>query len=163
MERRRLAPKSKKPSTAVEDDDHVLPLAGDELATWDPYGFAGTLHSETSEARLSLSAEQLKSVPLPSEKGLCAMCLFQSMQVGKDKTNVQIALTASQRRYYETGYKELENLTHETYALSRSASSFRVVYHQWHCSSFEMVPSIAACLGSILMPFPKPNNSLAIH
>ena len=50
---------------------------------------------------------------------LCAMCLFTAMQKGKEhNSQVEEALTKSQRRYFENGYKELEKLTHETYEQS---------------------------------------------
>ena len=60
------------------------------------------------------------TVLLPQKNVFCAMCLYTAMQVGKEKenSNIQKALNKSQRRYLEIGYKEMEKLTHESYALS---------------------------------------------
>lgn len=99
----------------------LVPLPDGPEATWDPYGCCQTENKDVEE-------KNLKPVPASSEKGLCAMCLFESMQKGKEGA-VAKALTATSKRYYETGYLELEKLTHETYAMGRSASkSFSFCY-----------------------------------
>ena len=48
------------------------------------------------------------------------MCLFaaKQMEMGNENMHIRKALTASQKQYWENGYKGLEKLTHETYAQS---------------------------------------------
>ena len=57
--------------------------------------------------------------PDPSQSNLCAMCLLGAMQRTRGSPkNVEKALAASCRKYWQNGYRELESLTHEVYSLS---------------------------------------------
>ena len=90
------------------------------VATWDAYG--------PSDMAVVPTEGCIDDGPKPEGDGrmaesngsLCAMCLFAAMQKGKESTNMHVekALEESQRRYMETGYKELEKLTHENYEQS---------------------------------------------
>ena len=110
-------------------------LASLAVATWDPYAAddhemgehqidleTGSLVAAASpvpveEGKPQPPPEEMKPVCHPSGK-LCAMCLYMSMQDGKkEPTPVQKALDESARKYWETGFLELEKLTHESYAL----------------------------------------------
>lgn len=104
----------------MSNDDSLDPPI---LATWDPYDALVTLpvHSDGPGVAETSRASCV-------QHGLCADCLFKAMQKGKEpNTKIQEALSRSQRAYLETGYKELENLTHETYALRSSACSWYVL------------------------------------
>ena len=109
-------------------------LASLAIATWDPYTSedhdmgehqidlqTGSLVAAASpvpmeEGKPQPPPEEMKPVCDPSGK-LCVMCLYMSMQEGKESTPVQKALGESARKYWETGFLELEKLTHESYAL----------------------------------------------
>ena len=57
--------------------------------------------------------------PDPNQSNLCAMCLLGAMQRTRGSPkNVEKALAASCRKYWQNGYRELESLTHEVYSLS---------------------------------------------
>jgi hypothetical protein len=73
------------------------------VATRDPY--------EVQEI-----AEEPKTSHGDGEGSLCAICLFAAKQKGNENMHIRKALTESQKRYWEN--KELEKLTHETYAQS---------------------------------------------
>ena len=81
------------------------------VATRDPY--------EVQEI-----AEEPKASHGDGEGSLCAMCLFAAKQKGNENMHIRKALTESQKRYWENGYKELEKLTHETYAQSPWACTY---------------------------------------
>ena len=85
------------------------------IATWDPYDAAASPVS-MEEVKPQPPPEKVKPACDPSGK-LCVMCLYTSMQVGKSNSPVQQALDESARKYWETGYLELEKLTHESYSL----------------------------------------------
>ena len=100
------------------------------VATWDPYDACnsdcdmavvpseGCMADEPKPDGLVPGEGCVAEEPKP-DAPLCAMCLFTAMQKGKEhNSQVEEALTKSQRRYFENGYKELEKLTHETYEQS---------------------------------------------
>ncbi|CAL1132158.1 unnamed protein product [Cladocopium goreaui] len=108
-------------SVAADDTESAV-------ATWDAYGPCnsdcdmavvpgeGSIAEEPKPDGLVPGEGCITEEPKP-DGSLCAMCLFAAMQKGKESTNMQVkkALTKSQQRYLETGYKELEKLTHENY------------------------------------------------
>lgn len=108
-------------SVAADDTESAV-------ATWDAYGPCnsdcdmavvpgeGSIAEEPKPDGLVPGGGCITEEPKP-DGSLCAMCLFAAMQKGKESTNMQVkkALTKSQQRYLETGYKELEKLTHENY------------------------------------------------
>eukprot|EP00435_Cladocopium_sp_Y103_P051002 s1327_g15.t1 len=106
-------------SGAAADAD----VAEGAIASWDPYAPGISECDMAVVPGEGCMAEEPKGCTAEEPKpdgSLCAMCLFAAMQKGKESTNVHIekALTESQKRYLENGYKELEKLTHENYEQS---------------------------------------------
>ena len=99
-----------------------------EIVEWDSYGSPDpkSMAKQTTEPNEKNEDETEQwAALLPQKNAFCAMCLYTAMQAGKTKenSNIQKALDESQRRYLELGYKEMEKLTHESYALSFLACS----------------------------------------
>ena len=97
-------------------------LDSDMVATWDAYGPPGSEMALVPEKGNAIAVAEQGSVGADG-----AMCLLTGkeqadpqiqMAVAESRADpeIQRAVAENQKRYEETGYKELERLTHETYA-----------------------------------------------
>ena len=100
-----------------------------EIVAWDPYESPDpkNIANQTTEPEENKKAETEQwAALLPQKNVLCGMCLYAALQSEKGEEQppkIQKALNETARRYWETGYKEMEKLTLESYALGCLACS----------------------------------------
>ena len=97
-------------------------LDSDTVATWDAYGPPGSEMALVPDKGNAIAVAEQGSVRADG-----AMCLLMGKEQGDPQIQmalaenradpeIQMAIAENRKRYDETGYKELERLTHETYA-----------------------------------------------
>ena len=89
------------------------------VATWDPYGPPSSELALVPEKGNAIAVAEQGSVRVHGAmtgKEQADPQIQMALADNRADPEIQMAIAENRKRYDETGYKELERLTHETYA-----------------------------------------------